>query len=59
MELLGIVLLFCILTMGCVVFYLLLQFNRITRQAHENDRLIKEALAKLDQKVDGLKVPQE
>ncbi len=54
MEVIGIILLASILVMGCIIFYLFLQFNRVTNQVNESDRLIKQSLEKINRKLDDL-----
>ncbi len=54
MEAIGIILLVSIMVMGCVIFYLFLQFYRIARETQEANQRIQEGLEKLSRKVDSL-----
>jgi len=57
MEIIGIILLLCILAMGCIIFYLFLQFNRISRENQDATRTIGQRLEKLSDKIDQMSKP--
>jgi hypothetical protein len=50
-ETIAILLLVACLGLGCVVFYLFLQFYNLSRQAEERQRQILDLLAKIEQRL--------
>ena len=50
-ESIAILLLLACLGLGCVIFYLFLQFYSLSRQAEERQRQILDLLAKIEQRL--------